>query len=371
MKIEIKVPPLGESVSSATVSALHKASGDLVRMDEEILELETDKVNQVLYAPASGILSLKVEVDDEVKIGQVLGVIEPKDVPAAVAVEKPKHKVPPPESPPSGGGRRLMAEDTVASLKRPQETKGEPTAALSPQDKKVDDGRETRTKMTKIRKVIAHRLVEAQQTSAMLTTFNEVDMSSIMSLREHYQQAFLEKYQVKLGLMSFFVKAVASALQAIPVFNAYIDGEEIVQRHYCNIGVAVSTDRGLVVPVLRDVDTLSYAAIEQKIRTFAEQARSGKLSVDDLQGAGFTITNGGTFGSLLSTPILNTPQPGILGMHAIKKRAVVIEDQVVVRPMMYLALSYDHRLVDGKEAVTFLVHVKEKLEDPARELLEV
>lgn len=387
MKEEIKVPPMGESITEATVGTLIKKSGSAVQADDEILELETDKVNQVLYAKAAGVLTLQVNADDVVKIGQVIGFIDteakskeaapvekpPAQPPAAKPVEKPAPVLSEKE------GIRFGKEEFLSDLrqKAPEkapapELKPAKVETLQPAAPEIQTTeRETRRKMSKIRKVIASRLVEAQQTTAMLTTFNEVDCSAIMLLREKYKELFQKKYGAKLGFMSFFVKAVIAALKQIPDLNSYIDGDEIVHREYFDIGIAVGTERGLVVPVVRNCDRLSLAEIEKEIEVYATKAREGRLAVDDLQGGGFTITNGGVYGSLLSTPILNSPQSGILGMHKIEKRAVVVNDQIVIRPMMYLALSYDHRIVDGKEAVTFLVHVKNALEDPSRLLIEV
>ncbi len=367
MKIEIKIPAMGESISEATIGTLLKASGSKVAMDEEVLELETDKVNQVLHAPQAGIFTATVKTGDIVKIGQVVGFVDTEGAP--VEAPKPEKIVPPPPPPvvpkAIAGTARYSKESFVADLKKP------PKTAATPKPAPVTNGRETRRPMSKIRKVIASRLLDAQQTTAMLTTFNEVDMSAVIEMRNKYKDLFQKEHGVKLGFMSFFVKAVVSALQAVPGINSYIDGEDLVHRDYYDIGVAVGTDRGVFVPVVRNCDQFSYADIERSIEGYAKKAREGKLVVDDLQGGGFTITNGGVYGSLLSTPILNPPQSGILGMHNIQKRAIVIKDEIVIRPMMYLALSYDHRVVDGKEAVTFLVHVKEYLEDPSRFLLGV
>lgn len=393
MSHEIKIPSMGESITEVTIGSILKPSGSFVKVDEEILELETDKVNQVLYAPATGVLSLKVKPNDVVKIGDVIGgVDESAEAPKKEASEPPKaeapvtspktaeQKVPPPEPvavpspsiPPSAVDARMMKEEFVRDLKTPKAEPVSPVPSPTPSKPKGEPGaREVRKRMPKIRKVIAERLLESKQTTAMLTTFNEVDMSAILEMRERYKDVFLKQHGVKLGFMSFFVKAVVSALQTVPGLNAYIDGDEFVERQYYDIGIAVGTERGLIVPVLRDCDHLDIADIEKSIEGFAKAARDGKLSVDALQGGSFTITNGGVYGSLLSTPILNPPQSGILGMHKIEKRPVVVNDQIVIRPMMYLALSYDHRVVDGKEAVTFLVHVKNCLEDPSRMLLNI
>ena len=382
MKVEIKIPTMGESVTDAIISTILKPSGSYVNMDEEIVELETDKVNQVLYAPQSGQLTLTISVDEKVKIGQVIGFV---DTGAILQTTNEKASKEPPEPAPKpasfvseasqlpkkqGGSARVMAGEFAAELK----SSAPPVVADSflptqpSEDKPAPDV--TRKRMSNLRKMIAGRLVEAKNATAMLTTFNEVDMSAVMEIRGREKEAFQKQFGVKLGMMSFFVKAVVAALKAIPEINAYIDGDEIVTVHTYDIGVAVSTDKGLMVPVLKGCDKLKFAQIESGIEEFAKKARSGKISVDDLRGGSFTITNGGRFGSLLSTPILNPPQSAILGMHSIVKRPVVVDDQVVIRPMMYLALSYDHRIIDGKEAVLFLVRLKEMLEDPARLLLE-
>lgn len=380
MKIEIKIPPMGESISEAHVGTIFKPSGSQVSMDDELLELETEKVNQVLYAQQTGVVTFTVSSGDVVKISQVIGYIESE----AKAPEKAAQtKTPTPEpakkkaAEPAtvGPGARVSKEVAVEEMVAAKVQTAPPPAPQPQQPaapRVTQSGRpETRRKMSKIRQVIAQRLVEAQRTAAMLTTFNEIDMSEVMSKREKYKESFAKEYGVKLGFMSFFVKAVIEALKEFPGLNSYIDGDELVQREYFDIGIAVSTDRGLVVPVVRNCDKLSFAEIERAIESYAKKAREGGLTVDDLQGGGFTITNGGIYGSLLSTPILNPPQSGILGMHKIAKRAVVIDDQIVIRPMMYVALSYDHRVVDGKEAVSFLVTVKNCLEDPARLVLHI
>ncbi len=396
MKKEIKVPAMGESISEITIGHLLVTSGSIVKMDQEILELETDKVNQVLYAPISGRIEIEVKSGDIVKIGDRIGCIE------VIKAEDSKEGIKEPENLKKETakleqpvlekkGLKITAEQFVNDLKKEtpsgyskesqyQIGKGDEEdrfgkAAASPNGKfQLEDGitkRETRRPMTKIRKVIAQRLVQAHKEMAMLTTFNEVDLTQVIFLREKYKEEFPKKYGCKLGFMSFFVKAVISALHAYPNLNAFIDGDEIVQREYFNIGVAVGTDKGVIVPVIRNCDQLTFAEIEQQIENYAKKAREGGLVADDLQGGGFTITNGGVYGSLLSTPILLPPQCGILGMHKIEKRPVVINDQITIRSMMYLALSYDHRLIDGKEAVSFLVHIKNILEEPSRLLLEV
>jgi 2-oxoglutarate dehydrogenase E2 component (dihydrolipoamide succinyltransferase) len=411
MKNEIRVPPMGESISDALVGAFLKPSGSYVKADEEILELETDKVNQVIYALHSGQLQWLVEPGQRVTIDQVLGNIddeaeqpteaEPPSKPSpsqklsqklpAAAADEPKQSV---KSVPPVSTDELAETSQVQTIKTTEssaKTTGTSVARISEQQwlseldhtssqaeqskslpiKATGPSRETARPMSRIRQVIAHRLVEAQKQSAMLTTFNEVDMSAVMNLRSTHQEAFTKQHAIRLGLLPFFVKATVSALRAFPILNSYIVGEEIIERHYYSIGLAVGTDRGLVVPVVRECDKLSFAQIEQQLADYATRARKGRLTVEELQGGGFTITNGGVYGSMLSTPLLNLPQSGILGMHKITKRAVVIEDQIVIRPMMYLALSYDHRLIDGKEAVLFLMHIKEHLEDPARLLLEI
>jgi 2-oxoglutarate dehydrogenase E2 component (dihydrolipoamide succinyltransferase) len=342
MQVVIKIPTMGESIVEATIGKVLKPSGSSVRADEEIVEIETDKVNQVLSAPAAGVVTFSVKSGDVVKVGQTIGFIETTG--AAAAPESVKEQV------------KKTVDEAVRELAVPP--------AIEPKPREM--GRETRKKMTKLRRVIAERLVEVKNRTALLTTFNEVDMSAVMSVREGAQKNFQEKYGVKLGFMSFFIKACAAALQEFPDINARIDGDEIVYQHYFDIGVAVSTEKGLMVPVIRGADHLTHAEIEKKLKDFAERARAGTISIDDMQGGTFTITNGGVFGSLLSTPILNPPQSGILGMHNIVRRPVAVGEEIVIRPMMYLALSYDHRIVDGKESIQFLVSVKKSLEDAAK-----
>ena len=407
MKTEIKVPAMGESISEATVGAILKPAGSKVGADDELLELETDKVNQVLYAPQAGVLDLKVSPGDVVKIGQVIGTIDsdasakaesapsPTPQPAdeakkeekeqpkqpAKAVSAPEKKAEPPQAAPTtdGGSTRKSKEDFIAEIKSGPKEEEVPKAVPSKEPQKeaavpaksTGERGFTRRKISKIRKVIASRLVEVKNTTAMLTTFNEVDLSEIIAIREKYKEKFLKEHGAKLGFMSFFVKASVSALKEFPDFNSFLEGDDIVHREFYDIGVAVGTDRGVIVPVIRDSENLTFADIEKTIEQFAKKARDGTITIDDLQGGGFTITNGGVYGSLLSTPILNPMQSGILGMHKIQKRPVVVDDQIVIRPMMYLALSYDHRIVDGKEAVSFLVHIKNCLEDPSRLLLEI
>ncbi len=399
MKTVIKTPAMGESISEATIGVILKPSGSTVAMNEEIIELETDKVNQALYAQQAGVISWQVATGDVVKIGQELGTIDsagvaaeapaaPSAVTKAPPSEQPSVKAqpqsqpqPPPKpvaapSSPTEPGARMAKEAFVKELAAPEPTTKSEPVQLPPRLQATPGATpsvrsETRRKMSKIRQVIAARMVEAQRNAASLTSFNEIDMSEVIGLREKYKETFSKEHGVKLGFMSFFVKASVAALTEFPDLNSYIDGDEIVHREYYDMSIAISTDRGLVAPVVRDCDVLSFAQVEQAIETYAKKARSGGLVLQDLQGGGFTITNGGVYGSLLSTPILNPPQSGILGMHKIMKRAVVVNDQIVIRPMMYVALSYDHRIVDGKQAVSFLVTLKNCLEDPARLLLDV
>lgn len=394
---------MGESISEATIGTILKDSGSRVAADDELIELETDKVNQVLYAPQAGVVHWSIKKDDQVKIGQVLGTIEtsqeavappapspktekpvPVEQPPAAA-KKPEAQAPPSSQPsplpstkplPAPSAEARITKDSFIAELAPKKAPTQPAelpAALASFSSAAAPGerRESRKKMSRIRKVIAARLVEAQHQTAMLTTFNEADMSHIMALRDSYKDPFTKLHNTRLGFMSFFIKASVSALKAFPNVNAYIDGEDIVTREYYDIGVAVGTEKGLFVPIIKHCDTLSFADIERAIENFAKKARDGNLVADDLQGGGFTITNGGIYGSLLSTPILNPPQSAILGMHKIMKRPVVVNDEIVIRQMMYLALSYDHRIIDGKEAVSFLVHIKNNLEDPSRMLLDV
>ncbi|MBI2516734.1 MAG: 2-oxoglutarate dehydrogenase complex dihydrolipoyllysine-residue succinyltransferase [Opitutae bacterium] len=405
MAIEVKIPPMGESITSGVLAKWHVKHGDVVKKDQVLFELETDKITSEGTAEAAGQISLKVDAGTEVKIGQVVASIDPAVSASDAGAAAPSPRT---ESAPVTGAkhdaqspavRRLAAEtgidpasvagsgkagrvtkgdmmaaaDTATAGPRP-EAKGEKAPASTPvplasSPAPLASGRQTRVKMTKLRQTIANRLVQAQHQAAMLTTFNEADMSAIMALRAKYQDDFVKKHGVKLGFMSFFVKAVVNALKEVPGINAQIDGDTIIQNHYYDIGVAVSTDKGLMVPVIRDCDRKSMAEIERDIADAAKRARDGKITLADLEGGVFTITNGGIFGSLLATPIINAPQSAILGMHAIKERPIALNGQVVIRPMMYLALSYDHRLVDGKESVTFLVAVKNALEDPARLVL--
>ena len=369
--VDLKVPASGESITSANVASWRKKDGDAVSAGDVLVVLETDKVSNELEAPVPGILKILVPEGEEVAIGAVIARIEPSAAapakperglqPATAAI--PKAPIQPPQAAPA----------PAVSVPAPAAKPDFSVAAVKPEQAPapVSDGRTTRRKMSMLRRKIATHLVNAQQTAAILTTFNEVDMSAVMDLRKAVQEEFVKKHGVKLGFMSFFVKAVTQALKDIPAINARIDGDTIIENHFYDIGVAIGTEKGLVVPVLRDCDTKSFAGIEKDIIDFANKARDGKIVIEDLQGGVFSISNGGTYGSLLSTPILNPPQSGILGMHTIQQRPVAVSGQVVIRPMMYLALSYDHRLVDGKEAVTFLIRIKELLEAPARLLLEV
>ena len=429
MTIEIKVPAMGESVTEATVARWFKKEGDNVARDEPLLELETDKVTVEVPAPAAGAIeSISVKAGDTVQVGAVLGAIaegkagspsavaasnpdgaKPKPAAAAPAASKPA-AASAPAAPAASAPRTVAASAPAASRpdaqvmpsarrigeesgldpasvagtgKDNRVTKGDMLAALEarrapaaapapgPAGPRANAEREERVTMSRLRRTIALRLKESQNTAAQLTTFNEVDMSHVMSLRTEYKESFEKKHGVRLGFMGFFVKACIAALKELPNVNAEIEGDDVVYKNYYDIGVAVSTEKGLVVPVVRDADRLSLAGIEAAIHDYGLKARDGKLKLEDLQGGTFTISNGGVFGSLMSTPILNAPQSGILGMHKIQPRPVAVDDKVVIRPMMYLALSYDHRLVDGREAVTFLVRVKENLEDPQRMLLEV
>jgi 2-oxoglutarate dehydrogenase E2 component (dihydrolipoamide succinyltransferase) len=385
MSVEITVPAFGESVSEAIVAQILKPDGSIVKKNEEIIELETDKVNQVVHAPEAGKLTVHVNVEDTVQIGQVIGTVEPgakapaeeppkenKEKPEPQKEKKPEQKPKAPqEAQPVTEAARVSKEEFIESLtSAPNEEKQTPQTFRQklPKPKQAASG-ETRKRMSGLRRTIAKKLVEVKNQTAMLTTFNEVDMTEVMAVRSKEKEAFEKKHGVKLGFMSFFVKAVVQALKAFPDIKARIEADEIVYPEKYNIGVAVSTDKGLMVPAIRACEELSFADIERALSEFAKKARAGKLSIEDLQGGCFTITNGGVFGSLLSTPILNPPQSGILGMHTIQKRPVAKDEQVIIRPMMYIALSYDHRIVDGKEAVGFLVHLKENLEDPARLLL--
>jgi 2-oxoglutarate dehydrogenase E2 component (dihydrolipoamide succinyltransferase) len=377
MSAEVKIPAVGESITSGLLSTWHKEDGETVAAGDVLLTLETDKVSTELTAETAGQLKIRVPAGQEVKIGEVVGTIESNGAQAAPAAQAAAPLSSPPAQAPAPA-------HTVEAAPVPVQPKPEPAAkaepAKSPETKLVPaapaaagvtsvDGRFTRKRLSPIRRKIAAQLVMAQQTAAILTTFNEVDMSAIMSLRKDLQDAFVKEHGLKLGFMSFFVKAAVSALQAIPAINSRMDGEDLIQNSFYDIGVAIGTERGLVVPVVRNADQKSFAQIERDILDYAIKAKEGKIKIEDLTGGVFTISNGGTYGSLLSTPILNPPQSGILGMHKIQERPVAEKAQVVIRPMMYLALSYDHRVVDGKEAVTFLIRIKDCIESPARLLL--
>ena len=414
MASEIRVPTLGESVTEATIAQWYKKPGEPVSMDEPLCELETDKVTIEVPAQSAGVLEeILFEEGATVEVGALLGSIDADfkaAAPAPKAAPAPETPMAAPEPAPTPtqsdalapSVRRLVSEhglspaDIVATGKDGRLTKGDVLAAVSGQAPPAQapaqapvqapqtpaaqsarpasadqSAREERVKMTRLRQTIARRLKESQNTAAQLTTFNEVDMSALMQLRSEYKDLFEKKYGVRLGFMSFFVRACVTALHEIPAVNAEISGDEIIYKNYVNMGIAVGTAKGLVVPVLRDVQEMGLAQIEQTIGDFGQKARDGKLAIEDLQGGTFTVSNGGVYGSLMSTPILNLPQSGVLGMHKIQERPMVVNGQVEVRPMMYLALSYDHRIVDGKEAVTFLVRVKESLEAPERLLLDI
>ncbi len=393
--IDIHVPTLGESVQEASVGPWQKKEGQSVRKDEVLVELETDKVAVEVTAPEDGLLKTIVAAEGaDVEIGGLLATLEPgvkaESNATNAAVEKGSSSEPNGGLESQAGSRHGPAVDRIAkeSGRDPERvsgtgrdgrvTKGDMLAAVSKNDgdsaraQASDDGvRETRVPMSRLRRRVAERLKSAQQTAAILTTFNEVDMTEVMLLRKQYRDLFEKKHGVRLGFMSFFVRACVQALQEIPELNAEIDGDDVIYRKYCHVGVAIGSPRGLVVPVLRDAQDRSFAEIEKMIGAFGGAARDGKLAIEDLSGGTFSISNGGTYGSLMSTPILNPPQSGILGMHKIEQRAVVVNGEIVARPMMYLALSYDHRIVDGKEAVTFLVRVKEAIEEPARLMLDL
>ncbi len=380
MKIEIKAPELSESVASGTLLAWRKQEGDSVQRDETLADIETDKVILEIPASASGVLErIAVAEGATVNAGDLLAVLEVSDVEGVVSLEKTPVKQVAAPVPAAGQSEKVEMPAPVAEPSR-----SPPKSEVLPEKRLPDDGphkqrlgvqsregRETRTPMSRLRQRVAERLVAAQQTAAILTTFNEVNMQPVNELRQRYKAEFETRHGIKLGYMSFFVRAVCDALRQFPIVNASIDGEDIVHHDYYDIGIAVSTPRGLVVPILRDAERLSFAEIEKGIADFAARAQTGAISIDELTGGTFSITNGGVFGSLLSTPILNPPQSGILGMHKIQERPVAENGQVVIRPMMYLALSYDHRLIDGRDAVQFLVAVKAALEAPERLLLDV
>ena len=379
-KVEIKVPPFGESIQSATCAEISKKNGDFAEKGAVILIFQSEKAAAEIYAPATGSVhyAAPLEIGKEYPVGAVLGYIDTTATPPAKAAVAPvatsaavKDQAPvstptPVPTPITTSAAAPIIESVSDWIENKIET---PTPGPAP-SKTTDQGLDEKP-MTPLRKAIAKRLVEARQKSAMLTTFNEVDMTVVQEIRQKHKETFEKKYGVKLGMMSFFVKAVVKALQDIPEVNSWIEGDKIIHSQHVHLSVAVSTEKGLTVPILRNCETLSFAEIESGILELAKKARAGKIGLADLTGGTFTITNGGIFGSLLSTPILNAPQSAILGMHTIQKRAVVVDDQIVIRPMMYLALSYDHRLIDGKEAVTFLIAVKKVLEDPAQLLLEL
>ncbi|CAA6677920.1 MULTISPECIES: 2-oxoglutarate dehydrogenase complex dihydrolipoyllysine-residue succinyltransferase [unclassified Lentimonas] len=409
MATEVKIPAMGESISSGILAAWHVKDGDYVTEGQAIFELETDKITSEANAEVAGVITLQVAVDDEVDIGQVVATIDESatapaggseaapateaSAPAAAEVEATAPATSGTQHPLSPAARKAAEEtgvntaaitgsgkdgrvtksDILSAAAAPATAAATPTpAAPKAAPVAVDPAtRETRKKMSPLRRKIAERLVTATQECALLTTFNEVDMSSVMKLRKQHQEKFVERHGIKLGFMSFFTKAVTHALQAVPAVNARIEGNEIVTQHFYDIGVAVGTDKGLMVPTIRDCDQKGFAEIEQDIIGYAKAARDGKIQMSDLEGGVFTISNGGIYGSMLSTPIINYPQPAILGLHNITERAVVVNGEIVIRPMMYLALSYDHRLIDGKEAVTFLNKIKDAIEDPSRLLFGI
>jgi len=403
MSNEIRVPTLGESVTEATIGKWFKKPGDAIAVDEPLVELETDKVTVEVPAPSAGVMGeILVAEGDTVEVGALLGTVSEGNgaaAPAAAKAAPAKEAAAPaaakaetgtaavPAAPSaakiltenkmtadqvSGSGKRgqVLKGDVLEALEKGTAKAAAPAAARAPSS--ADDApREERVKMTRLRQTIARRLKDAQATAAMLTTFNEVDMGAVMEMRKKYKDLFEKKHGVKLGFMGFFTKAVCHALKEVPAVNAEIDGTDIVYKNFCHVGVAVGTDKGLVVPVVRNADEMSIAEIEKDIGRLGGLARDGQLSMADMQGGTFTISNGGVYGSLMSTPILNAPQSGILGMHKIQDRPMAVNGEIKIRPMMYLALSYDHRIVDGKEAVTFLVRVKDSLEDPERLVLDL
>ena len=383
---EIKVPPLGESISEATIASIVKKVGSSVKTDDVIIELETDKVTLEISAPCDGTVELlNVKEGDNVVVGQVIGTVkegvtsgnvsqvskqdsQPQNVQGnalAPSVNRIVHEnnLNPAEIVGTGKDGRITKGDALFHLELPKAQQDSISVSSSRQDEIV--------RMTKLRQTVAKRLKDSQNTAAILTTFNEVDMSNVMKLRSQYQEEFQKRYGMKVGFMSFFIKACVIALQEIPAVNAEIRGDSIVYRNYCDVGVAVGTENGLVVPVVKDADKMSIFELEKAVYDYGIKARDGQITLEDMKGGTFTISNGGVYGSLLSTPIINPPQSGILGMHSIQKRPVVVGDQIVIRPMMYLALSYDHRIIDGKEAVTFLVRIKQMIEDPARLVLGI
>jgi 2-oxoglutarate dehydrogenase E2 component (dihydrolipoamide succinyltransferase) len=423
MSIDIKVPPLGESVTEAIIARWMKSPGEAVAADEPVVELETDKVTLEVPAPTAGVMvSQAVAVGDTVGVDAVIAIIdetaeaaptasdtekkpaasvaeeksktpdaasvpktEPAPKPVAASTDHPlspavkrlvdENNLDPRRIPSTGKDGRLTKGDVLKAMKDGSAKTTASSSAPTPAMPRTDDPREERVPMTRLRKVIAQRLKDAQNTAAMLTTFNEVDMSNVMALRSEYREVFEKTYGVRLGFMSFFVNAAIEALKEFPAVNAEIHGDDIIYKNFYNVGVAVGTPQGLVVPVLKDADQMSFAETEASINAYGKKARDGQLTMDDMSGGTFTISNGGVYGSMMSTPILNKPQSGILGMHNIQKRAVVISgkdgDSIEIRPMMYLALSYDHRIVDGREAVSFLVRIRDKIEDPRRMLLGI
>jgi 2-oxoglutarate dehydrogenase E2 component (dihydrolipoamide succinyltransferase) len=399
MSIEIRVPNLPESVSSATVASWHKKAGERVSREENLVDLETDKVMLEVPATSDGVLKeVRVQPGATVKAGDVLGVMEagagaaapakdnggaaaakPAAAPAAALGQGPavrkmlsEHGISPDGIPGSGKGGRLTKEDVSAHLTKPAApAAAKPAPGPAPAPRAAGSREEQRVPMTRIRARIAERLVEVQSTAAMLTSFNEVDLKAVTELRAKYKESFEKAHGIKLGFMSFFVRAAIESLKKFPVVNASVDGTDIIYHGYYDIGIAVSSPRGLVVPVLRDADLMSMADVEKAIAAYGQKARDNKLTIEDLTGGTFSITNGGTFGSMMSTPILNPPQSAILGMHAIFERPMAVNGEIVIRPMMYLALTYDHRIIDGREAVLFLRGIKESLEDPARLLLQL
>ena len=406
MSIEVKIPPVGESITSGVVSVWHKKSGEYVEAGEALLTLETDKVSSEITAEKAGLLETKVDEGQEVQIGEVVAVIDDKATapakakaapakdskPAAKAAEPrssdaevlspavrrmtTEEKVDPAKISGTGKGGRVTKGDVISHLQATPapatDDQEKPRSAKAPiEPVATGEERFTRKKMSPLRRKIAAQLVMSQQTAAILTTFNECDMGEVMAFRKKAQEKFVADHGLKLGFMSFFIKAVVEGLKAVPAINSRIEGDDFILNHFYDIGVAVGTERGLVVPIVRDADKKSFADLERDVSDFATRARDGKIKIEDLHGGTFTISNGGVYGSLMGTPILNPPQSGILGMHAIQQRPVAIKGEVVVRPMMYLALSYDHRAVDGKEAVTFLIKVKEAIENPTALLLDL
>jgi len=404
MSIEVKIPSMGESITGGLLASWHVKDGDTVKRDQVIYELETDKITAEGVAEADGKITIKIAEGTEASIGDIVATIDPtasesetvaptdEEKPAAPetgtskeTLQKETHQSPavrriaeetninPAEVEGSGKAGRVTKGDMLKAQADQENatTESVSTNAPAPKSDTSSSERTTRKKMSPLRQRIAQRLVSAQREAAILSTFNEVDMTAVMNLRKKHQENFTKQHGIKLGFMSFFIKAVVNALKEVPSVNSQVDGDSIVQNHFFDVGVAVSTEKGLVVPVLRDCDLLSFAEIEQGLIDYSTKAREGKITIPDLEGGVFTLSNGGVFGSLLSTPIINPPQAGILGMHSIQQRPIAVDGEVVIRPMMYLALSYDHRVIDGKEAVTFLVKVKESIEDPARLLIGI